>query len=143
MIQDSTLHWTGSDFNTAFLNACRVKGSLSTAVCGTKDITRIHKCSTELAVLMHYFNSTFCQYTLSLQVLGVVTVVVNSTFGIVFLSSRGLIMAAALCVITLCSYKGFGELYEESNNIVLKWQGYNAEPESSDGLEDLQGHTDL
>ena len=74
------------------------------ATASANDIARIHKSSRELAILMKHFNATFSQYTLSIQVMGIVTVIVNTTFTILFLSARGLVLAAAFCMVILGVY---------------------------------------
>ena len=100
--------------------------SPATTSASAENLAKIRKFSRELAVLVKHFNTTFGYYSLSVQVMGIVTVIVNMTFAVLFLSIRGLILAAAFCVVILGAYKNYGVLYEESKKSISQWSGYTA-----------------
>ena len=82
---------------------------------------KIVKFSWELSVLMQYVNAKFALYILTLEVLGIVTVVVNATFTVTHHSPRAAAISTTLLILTLHSYKNFGNVYEESSKSLRRW----------------------
>ena len=68
----------------------------------------------EIAVLLQHFNGVFGYYALSIEILGIVAVVVNTTLAVIYDSGRAFIISLAALIILLHAYKSYGAVYEES-----------------------------
>ena len=83
---------------------------------------RICKYAGEMSVLAQHFNSIYGTFMLTLELLLIVAVVVNTTFAVLLGSPRSLVIASTLFVIVIYAYKAYGSVYEESRETWESWQ---------------------
>ena len=84
-------------------------------------IRYFHAQAQETVVLLQHFNGVFGYYTLSVEILGIIAIVVNTALTVLYDSPRAIVISLTSVIVLLHGFKSFGAVYEESKKSRDSW----------------------
>jgi len=75
-----------------------------------------------ISVLLQYFNGDFGFYTLTMEIIVIIAVVVNFTLAVTEQSLRGFVIASLAVPIVLFTYGNYGAVFDSAKDTLTSWK---------------------